>query len=115
MAALADFLVSEARILERGSEHHKKEIKEQVPYDRVKDAPAVARELRWRVRHALGSTSDDESNSRDRNGNGNSTGVARNGKRKRARSDSASETPPLTLRFKNFKPETWDNILETFF
>ncbi|KAK7056234.1 JmjC domain-containing histone demethylation protein 1 [Paramarasmius palmivorus] len=111
IAALADFLVSEARVLERGSEPQKKEVKEQVPHDRVKDAPALARELRWRVQHALGSTSDDESSARDRNGHTNGNGVGVTRKRKRAGSESASETPPP--RFKNFRPKPWDKVLET--
>ncbi len=61
---LAEFLVGEARILESGSDQAKKETKEQVPVDRVKDAPAVARELRWRVKQALGYSSDDEGSGR---------------------------------------------------
>ncbi|KAJ6547217.1 JmjC domain-containing histone demethylation protein 1 [Mycena capillaripes] len=97
--ALADFLVSEARILERGSDQAKKEVKEQIPADRVKDAAAVARELRWRVRLAAGNASDDEGTTVKANG----AGV----KRKRAADDD--ERP----RFKNFKPRRWDNVVET--
>ena len=44
--ALADFLVSEARTMERGSDSAKRQAKEDVPGDRIKDAPALARELR---------------------------------------------------------------------
>src|ERR1700730_14607994 len=46
---LADFLVSEVRTMERGLESVRRDVRDQVPNDKVKDAPAVARELRWRV------------------------------------------------------------------
>ncbi|TFK25004.1 JmjC domain-containing histone demethylation protein 1 [Coprinopsis marcescibilis] len=95
MLDLANFLVSEVRILERGSEQAKKEVKEQIPVDRVKDAPALARELRWRARLALGNTSADEQD-----------GAAANGaKRKR---ETASGGGP----FRNFKPKVWDDVAE---
>ncbi|GLB35227.1 putative protein with domain family that is part of the cupin metalloenzyme superfamily [Lyophyllum shimeji] len=104
MLALADFLVSEARTLEGGSEHAKKEVKDQVPSDRIKDAPAMARELRWRLRLAGGYSSEDESlQSRKGKTNGN--------KRKRA----ASTSPPLDVTgppFKNFRPKVWDSMVE---
>ncbi|KAJ7684794.1 jumonji superfamily protein [Mycena polygramma] len=99
LLALADFLVSEARILERGSDQAKKEVKEQIPADRVKDPAAVARELRWRVRLAAGNASDDEGVTVKANG----AGV----KRKRTAEDE--ERP----RFKNFKPRRWDSVVET--
>jgi len=60
MLALTEFLVSEARILEHGGEQGKKEVKDQIPSERVKDAPAMVRELRWRLRSAAGYSSDDE-------------------------------------------------------
>lgn len=100
LLALAEFLVSEVRILERGSEQAKKEVKDQIPADRVKDPPAVARELRWRLRLAAGNASDDEG----------SSAVKTNGlglKRKRTAEDE--ERP----RFKNFKPRRWDNVVES--
>ncbi|KAJ6606638.1 jumonji superfamily protein [Mycena vulgaris] len=98
LLALAEFLVSEVRILERGSEQAKKEVKEQIPADRVKDAAAVARELRWRARLAAGNASDDEGGTVKSNG----LGV------KRKRSAEDDERP----RFKNFKPRQWDNMIE---
>ncbi|KAJ7070349.1 jumonji superfamily protein [Mycena belliarum] len=98
LLALADFLVSEVRILERGSDQAKKEVKEQIPADRVKDPAAVARELRWRVRLAAGNASDDEGSAVKTNG----TGV----KRKRALEDDHRP------RFKNFRPRQWDNTVE---
>ncbi|OBZ75769.1 JmjC domain-containing histone demethylation protein 1 [Grifola frondosa] len=63
---LAEFLVSEARIMERGIESAKKDAKEQVPGDRIKDPSAMARELRWRVKLAAGYNSDDESHTSHR-------------------------------------------------
>ena len=91
--SLADFLVSESRIIERGSEAAKKESKENVPGEKVKDAPAVARELRWRVKHALGYTSDteDDHTHDDRY-------------RGRIRTSAAV--------FKNFVPKKWDRVLD---
>ena len=64
--ALADFLVAEARTIERGTEQAKRVAKEEVPGDRVKDAPALARELRWRVRAANGWGSEDEGGAKGR-------------------------------------------------
>ncbi|EAU88440.2 JmjC domain-containing histone demethylation protein 1 [Coprinopsis cinerea okayama7 len=95
--ALANFLVGEVRILERGGEQAKKEVKEQIPADRVKDAPALARELRWRTRLALGYSSCDE---------GDET-VVNGAKRKRGASES-----PVNGIFRNFKPKKWDDSLE---
>lgn len=89
---LAEFLVSEARILETGSDAAKKEAKESIPADRVKDGPAVARELRWRVKQAMGYASDDEG--------GKSAPVGN----KRKRVENGGEIS----HFRNFKPKTWD-------
>ncbi|KAF9496072.1 Clavaminate synthase-like protein [Pleurotus eryngii] len=98
IAALADFLVSEARILEKGPEQVKRESKEQVPSDRVKDPPAISRELRWRVRQALGHDSDDE-DSRPKE--------SANHSRKRPRSESSDG---VASHFRNFKPRGWDKV-----
>ncbi|KAF7295182.1 Jumonji superfamily protein [Mycena indigotica] len=97
LLALAEFLVSEVRILERGTEQAKKEVREQIPSDRVKDAATVARELRWRVRLAAGNTSDDESNTVKPSGSGV--------KRKRGEEEEH-------VKFKNFRPRRWDNMVE---
>ncbi|EDR11031.1 jumonji superfamily protein [Laccaria bicolor S238N-H82] len=102
--ALADFLVSEARALEQGSEQVKKEVKDQIPVDRVKDGPAMARELRWRARLAAGSSSDDES-SKDVTNIFPSNGA----KRKRGQSEDFTTEAP----FKNFKPKVWDALSKT--
>ena len=108
IAALAGFLVSEVRIIERGTDQAKRESREQVPAERVKDAAAMARELRWRARIAAGYRSDDESDD----------GVATNGltlngvrsKRKRLEVQHAEGGHPL---FRNFKPRAWENVVET--
>ncbi|KAF6742344.1 JmjC domain-containing histone demethylation protein 1 [Ephemerocybe angulata] len=92
--ALANFLVSEVRILENGNEQSKKE---------GKDAPAVARELRWRARLAVGYSSEgeDEGSKQDRS---RPNGV------KRKRSDS--EAPMVSSLFKNFRPKKWDGSIQ---
>lgn len=84
--------------MERGSEQAKREAREQVPGDRIKDAPAIARELRWRVRLAAGLTSDDEG-----------SGVSR-AKAKRAAATAAP--PETTSKFRNFRPVEWDAVEE---
>ncbi|KAH7907975.1 hypothetical protein BJ138DRAFT_1158714 [Hygrophoropsis aurantiaca] len=107
LEALASFLVSEVRVMERGSENAKREAKEQVPADRVKDSAAVARELRWRIRISAGASSDDENLGR-LSKNTVLNGPSINGlgaKRKRAYQNGA-------VQFKNFQPKTWDEIDE---
>ena len=91
--SLADFLVSESRIIERGSEATKKESKENIPGEKVKDAPAIARELRWRVKHALGYTSDTE-----------------DGHAHDDRCRGMIRTPAAV--FKNFVPKKWDRVVD---
>lgn len=110
---LADFLVAEARTMEKGTDSAKREAKEQVPGDRVKDAPATARELRWRVRMASGYSSDDDAKSRRRALNGHTHGLASsiNGShRKRKRTEDETEGEAGHPAFLNFKPRTWDLI-----
>ncbi|KAL5529550.1 hypothetical protein ACEPAG_5535 [Sanghuangporus baumii] len=126
LEALARFLVSEARLIEHSDGRsvgntkaadatRRKEAKEAVPSDRVKDAPALARELRWRVRLAYHGSSDAEDD-------GGVEGSVRAGvKRKRkagvgahAESGSPSENghnhyePSPEPRFRNFEPKRWD-------
>ncbi|KAI5834455.1 Clavaminate synthase-like protein [Schizophyllum commune Tattone D] len=99
---LADFLVAQARLLERGGETAKKEVQQDIPSDRVKDAPALARELRWRLRLAAGEDSDDERSSTPHlNGHSHL-------KRKRIK----SETPDEHARFRNFRPKIWGKVTE---
>ena len=100
--ALSRFLVSEARTMERGTEAAKREAKENVPSDRVKDAPATARELRWRVRLAAGTTSDDEELGRPVQKN-----MVNGHKRKRSPTGATAG-----VQFRNFQPKGWDVIIE---
>ncbi|KAI0646748.1 Clavaminate synthase-like protein [Trametes meyenii] len=108
--ALAEFLVAESRTIERGTDPAKRQAKEEVPGDRIKDAPALARELRWRVRHAAGYSSDDDSRSSRRTKsavNGEANGVGN--KRKRIAMDSSDDSLEL---FRNFKRPSWDRVDE---
>ncbi|KLO12732.1 Clavaminate synthase-like protein [Schizopora paradoxa] len=114
MRALANFLVGEARIIERpagrgaGAEAAKKEAKEQVPGEKVRDAPALARELRWRVNVALNGESGDEGASGSHGPNG--TNLKGKGvKRKLSETpDAEGFSQTMSVRFKNFKPKVWD-------
>ena len=114
---LAEFLVTEARVMEKGTDHAKREAKEQVPGDRIKDAPALARELRWRARLAGGYESDDDtrvkkgmklkslpgSHKDETNGAGK--------KRKRTEGDEMMEDEvPAQKLFMHFKPKPWDAV-----
>lgn len=102
--SLADFLVSEVRILESGTEQAKKEVREQIPVDRVKDAPAAARELRWRARLAFGYSSDDEGSGGTRKAKKSVTPPI-GSKRKRV------EDHDEIAHFRNFKPKPWDAVV----
>ncbi|KAI6118729.1 Clavaminate synthase-like protein [Pisolithus croceorrhizus] len=103
LEALSGYLVSEARTMERGTETAKRDAKEQVPSDRVKDPSALARELRWRVRITAGATSDDEDLGRlPKKTMINGHGI----KRKR----SPLELPRGPVLFKNFQPKEWDVV-----
>lgn len=95
--------MSEARILESGTEAAKKEAKEQIPVDRVKDAPAFARELRWRVKLVIGYLSDDEGSGSKLRGTTTLAGT------KRRRVEDREDAP----QFRNFRPKTWDSIITT--
>ena len=106
MLALAELLVSEARILERGSEQARKEVKEQIPSERIKDAPAMARELRWRLKSAAGYSSDDDRPIAIRKGKEGMNG------NKRRRIDSGSSELD-SGHFRNFMPKSWDRVVET--
>lgn len=104
--ALAEFLVNEARTMERGSEQAKKEAKEQVPGDRIKDASALSRELRWRIKLAAGHLSDDEGLSR------RGTKIAVNGHTDGKRKRYAPETiEGPSAAFKNYKPRVWESVV----
>ncbi|KZV67975.1 Clavaminate synthase-like protein [Peniophora sp. CONT] len=101
--SLSTFLVSQARVLERGNEGAKKEAREQVPADKVKDAGAVARELRWRVRLAKGVDSDGEEHHESEH-LANPVGRP---KRKRVITDEGMGG----AQFRNFQPKSWDAVV----
>jgi len=115
LEALCSYLISEVRTMERGNEATKRDAKEQVPTDRIKDAPALARELRWRVRLAAGTTSDDEEHGRPAkraltNGNANVNGGV---KRKRSpieMQETETGTTLARVQFRNFQPRGWDVV-----
>lgn len=98
--------------MERGTEHAKKEAKEQVPGDRVKDAPAMARELRWRVRLANGYTSDEDSKHRRKASTAAvSSAVHHNSAvKKRKRTDEDGDAEETNSTFMHFKPRAWDAV-----
>jgi hypothetical protein len=90
--------------MERGTEHAKREAREHVPAERVKDPAATARELRWRARIAAGHPSDDEGPQRTiTNGHG-----INGSKRKRVDSETSEERS----NFRNFKPRVWESVKE---
>ncbi|KAJ3526806.1 hypothetical protein NM688_g8215 [Phlebia brevispora] len=103
---LADFLVSEARTMEKGSDHAKKEAKDHLPGDRVKDAPAMARELRWRVRLASGYDSDEDTRARRKA----KIGAHENGLSKKRKRVEEGEEEDSSRIFLHFKPRSWDMI-----
>ncbi len=106
MEALVHFLIAEVRVMERGSDSGKREVKEQIPSDKVKDAPALARELRWRLRLVINGTSDDETEVKKRGKLLPSSG-ATNLKRKRSNDTVAVDIRDLKPEYKNFVPKTW--------
>jgi hypothetical protein len=102
--ALANFLVSEVRLVEKSGEGNRREAREMVPLDKVKDPAALARELRWRVRMAMGAGSGDEGRSKPR-----LNAVAANGvvKRKREVTDVGAKSEE-EVHTKNYQPKGWD-------
>lgn len=137
LEALANYLVSEARLLDGSENSHtsshagkgsvtesnaarKKEAKESVPGDRVKDAPALARELRWRVRIAAHGSSDVETENVNTHPSPELLGSKGNAKRRRKESwdpnatqNSGVSPDDLDVQsarsnFRNFVPKRWD-------
>ncbi|KAI0086684.1 Clavaminate synthase-like protein [Irpex rosettiformis] len=110
--ALAEFLVGEVRTMERGSESAKREAKDQVPSDCVKDAPSLARELRWRVRLTNGYASDDDSKHRRKGNVAAPSSAAHHSavtkKRKRGEADTEVDPDGSYTPFLHFKPRSWD-------
>lgn len=130
--ALADFLVAESRTIERGTDAAKRTAKEEVPGDRVKDAPALARELRWRVRAVQGYGSEDEGRVKRKtiatmssgggahvNGNGSGKEVNGSAGKKRKRAEEEMQTLEVEelasyvngAAFMHFKPRRWDTVV----
>jgi F-box/leucine-rich repeat protein 10/11 len=115
LAALADFLVAESRIIEARpgpgapTEAARKESKDAVPVDKVKDAPALARELRWRVRNARDLTSGDEGTSK-RAKSGGSASSTNGVKRKRESADVGEqwETENGRQIFRHWQRKRWE-------
>jgi hypothetical protein len=93
--------------MERGSEQAKKDAKEQVPGDRIKDASALARELRWRIQLAAGHPSDDEG-PRRQDSKMVVNGHTNEAKRKRTTSENIEGSP---VAFKNYKPRLWERVV----
>lgn len=96
--------------MERGTENAKKEAKEQVPSDRVKDAPAVARELRWRVRLANGYVSDEDSKPRRKAVLPTTLPNAAAAKKRKRSEDGETDRDDGNNLFLHFKPKPWDAI-----
>lgn len=118
LEALARFLVSEARLIENGDHRaggskssdgvtpaRRRETKEAVPGDRVKDAPALARELRWRVRLAAHGSSDAEDDSAE-----SSTRAGAKRRRKEAAEVNGENGHISPIRLRNFEPKRWDAL-----
>jgi F-box and leucine-rich repeat protein 10/11 len=104
---LAYFLVQEARILERGSESARRESEDQIPKDKIKDAPALARELRWRLQAADGILSEEDEPSY------HLKKVSIQDKRKRKRTESETSHEEQDQKpFRHFRPRLWDKTEE---
>jgi len=88
----------------------RKESKDAVPADKVKDAPALARELRWRIRNALNVTSGDEGSSKRAKSWQVSSNSTNGVKRKREEDDSTEfgETEHGRPIFRNWRRGGWD-------
>lgn len=113
LVVLADFLVSQVRILERGADQAKKEVKEQIPTDRIKEPISMAREFRWRLRHAAGYLSDDEEPGPMYKAKELADSSANGGKRRRIDTGGSIKlAEDSDARFKNFKPKVWDGLVE---
>ena len=96
--------------MERGAvEQARRAAKEEVPGDRIKDAPALARELRWRVRLANGYASDDDARVRRKQPANGSTNGTKKRKRGEEEKEAVEENPNPT--FMHFRPRRWDAVV----
>jgi hypothetical protein len=94
--------------MERGPESVRRDVRDQAPNDKVKDAPAMARELRWRVRLAQGYTSDGDQPGPLRGRESMMKEVGH----KRKRDPEFSPTSRNYPRFRNFQPKIWEALAE---
>jgi len=98
--------------MERGPEPVRRDVRDQVPNDKVKDAPAVARELRWRVRLAEGYTSDGGRCDQARGREEPATKLVGRKRRREGEiplTDLATQGDP---KFRNFQPKVWESLEE---
>ncbi|EJD02232.1 Clavaminate synthase-like protein [Fomitiporia mediterranea MF3/22] len=128
LEALARFLINEVHLIEQSDSRsssssgvaavaapstdgaRRKEAKEAVPGDRVKDACALARELRWRVRIAVHGSSDAEDEGTEHS--------VRTGTKRRRKGGAGGGSVELSssenghseadARLRNFEPKRWD-------
>lgn len=130
LRSLSEFLVSEARLIEGSaapsttSDSTRKEARDMVPVDKVHDAPALARELRWRLKAVLDGGSGEETAKPKLMGNGappprskhsTPTASSANGSKKRkreVREGSEGSTQSIGM-FRNFTPRPWDTVSRT--
>lgn len=125
LVELMDFLMSEVRLIEGvGNDVGRKEAREMVPGDKVKDPGALARELRWRLRVAVDGESGDEGGLRSRSGAATKHTTSRKRKRtaserlddgllvSRESSTAASDIARSSM-FRNFTPKPWDSVNTT--
>lgn len=97
---------------QRCPETVKRDVRDQVPSEKVKDAPALARELRWRVRLAGGYTSDGDHFDRAR---GQEEPTPKDVGRKRKQDSEFPPADPAILSdsmFRNFRPKIWETVEE---
>ena len=94
--------------MERGPDSLKRDVRDQVPNDKVKDAPTVARELRWRVRLAQGYTSDGDQSGQFKS----REPMAKEVGRKRKRDPEFSQAVQGDSKFRNFQPKIWEAMAE---
>ncbi|EJU05699.1 Clavaminate synthase-like protein [Dacryopinax primogenitus] len=108
LVSLADFLVSEARLIESGVDTpQRREAKDAIPGDKVKDASALARELQWRAKEVLGKEDEDEEDERPAKKQKVSNGKGKH----RAVTEMDEAVEPGSHRrpkFKNWSPMKWD-------
>lgn len=105
--------------MERGTEGARKEARERVPTERVKDAAALARELRWRIRLAVHGMSEDEGDLQDGQRRRNRVDAvvhsANGAKRKHDDREFIVNADERTSAVKNLAPKVWDKLdVKTF-